>query len=331
MSILNRKAVYYILYAVLILGLMKSGFVYAGGLVPENLEIQKDFQPGIGATVGKVQLTQGESIIIHAADLLRGYMAKQGLPLFKGDIIITKDKGRVKIELNDGSELTVASETRLEISQSIYDPEKETRSSFLSMSIGKARFWVKKLADFKRSDLKVKTNTAIVGVRGSDFIIAATETRTDVTALEKTDLEVVSLVAPEKAPMLLTDFEQTKVEAGGLPSEPMDIPVEDIEIMKSDLTITPEIVIPEPEHSEIKEHITVEPVVPFEEGILVSDDELVKPEEIGEPEKPEEIITPDIVIEKDDPDKQKDVENTSDEKHEEEWKGLPDFPNPPGR
>ncbi len=332
MCIFNRKRLYCILYALLVIGLIKGGFdtdLYAGVLIPENLEIQKDFQPGIGAPVGKIQLIQGETVIIHAEDLLRGYMAQQGHPLFKGDIIITKEKGRIRLELNDGSEMTMASETRLEINQSIYDPEKETRSSFLSMSIGKARFLIKKLADFKRSDVKVKTNTAIVGVRGSDFIIVATDTSTEVTALEKTDLEVVSLVSPETAPVMLKDFERTEIEADKLPSEPVDIPVEDIEIMKKDLTITQEIAVPEAETFEIKEHVIVEPVAPFEDGILVSDDELVKPEEIGEPEKPEKIITPYIAVEKEKPNKQDDVEKISDDQREEEWRSLPDFPNPP--
>jgi hypothetical protein len=80
------------------------------------------------------------------------------------------------------------------------------------MSTGKARFWVKKLTDFQRSVFKVKTPTAVCGVRGSDFVAIVTADRTELTALEKTFLEVLSLASPEGEPLTITDFERAIVE-----------------------------------------------------------------------------------------------------------------------
>ncbi|MBW1891166.1 MAG: FecR domain-containing protein, partial [Deltaproteobacteria bacterium] len=59
--------------------------------------------------------------------------------------------------MNDGSILSLASRTKLELNKSVYDQKKKSRSSFLNMVLGKARFLVVKLLKFKRTEFKVKT------------------------------------------------------------------------------------------------------------------------------------------------------------------------------
>ncbi|QTA91071.1 FecR domain-containing protein [Desulfonema magnum] len=259
-------------------GMGETDNAYAESVFPDNVKIEEEFKPGVGHPVGKVQLLQGKAAVIHKNTLFY-YWAKKDMPLFEGDTIVTGEKGRIRFELNDGSILTLSSETKLVISQSIYEPISKTRSSFLGMTLGKARFWVKKLVNFKRSDFKVKTKTAVVGVRGSDFIVTADAERTEVTALEKTRLEIISLVGPEADPTVLLDFEQTVIEEGALPFEAQPSFPEDIEILKDHFTITPEGV--------------EETFKPPEEGIFVSDNVPVRPEE------PEQIVTTADIIKKD--------------------------------
>jgi hypothetical protein len=131
------------------------------------------------------------------------------------------------------------------INKSVYDPKKKSRLSFLKMALGRGRFLVRKLFDLKRSRFSVKTPTAVVGVRGSDFIIRVTPQVTEVTALEKTRLEVVSLAAPEVKPMLVTDFERTTVEIGAPPSDVETVAPEEIEQIKSEFTVGPASAEPE--------------------------------------------------------------------------------------
>jgi hypothetical protein len=107
------------------------------------------------------------------------------------------------------------------------------------MALGRGRFLVRKLFDLNRSRFSVKTPTAVVGVRGSDFIIRTTPKVTEVTALEKTRLEVMSLAAPEVKPMLVTDFERTTVEIGAPPSNVETVAPEEIEQIKSEFTVGP--------------------------------------------------------------------------------------------
>ena len=122
--------------------------------------------------MGKVAAVRGEVLILHEG-ALQGYRAYKDLPLFKGDTIIALETGRIKCELNDGSALTLIPEAKLTISESIYDPQKKDRSTYIDVSVGKVRSVVTKLSGYKRSVFKVRTPTAVCGVRGSDFITVA--------------------------------------------------------------------------------------------------------------------------------------------------------------
>ena len=210
-----------------------------GSMLHDSLIVEDIYTPGIGPPVGEVRLVQGKVVIIHK-DIFRGYWAKKDLPLYKGDTIATQEKGRIRFKLNDGSTLTMASRTKLVINRSVYDPTKKSRSSFFGMTLGKARFWVTKLMDLKRSEFKVKTETAVMGVRGSDFVVKATPKLTEVTALGETRLQLVSLAAPEVKPTFLADFERAVVEKGALPSEVEKISPEEIEQIKNEFKVVPE-------------------------------------------------------------------------------------------
>ncbi len=215
-----------------------AGNAFSESLIPEGLVIEDTFEPGMGKSVGTVRFVKGKAVIIHS-DVLRGYSAKDGLPLFKGDTFIIGVKSRAQFELEDGSTVTLASETKLVINESIYDPSSKTRSSFFNMSVGKARFMVKKLFGFKKSDFEVKTKTAIVGVRGSDFIIKASPDQTEITTLDDTVLQVVSMTDVSR-PILLKDYQRTVVGLNELPTDAKEIPTEEIKQMMKEMIIPAE-------------------------------------------------------------------------------------------
>ncbi len=82
--------------------------------------------------------------------------------------------------------------------------------------------------DFKRSEFKVKTPTAVCGVRGSDFILEATETETIATALEDTELEFQSLAFLEEPPVILRDYEESISSLNQRPTPPERLPLDRI-------------------------------------------------------------------------------------------------------
>ncbi len=128
--------------------------------------------------------------------------------------------------------------SRLVINESVYDGKEKTRQSFLSLSLGRVRFWVVKTLSFKRSEFKVRTKTSIGGVRGSDFVANVTPEGTEWSTLEDTLLEVRSTVDPGAKPMILEDFEQTVVKIDALPTEKWKITPEEILEIQKTLTIS---------------------------------------------------------------------------------------------
>lgn len=311
--------------------LIPGAETFAESLLPENLVIENEFQPGLGTPVGEVTLRRGKVVIIHENEKDRGYYAKKDLPLFKKDTIITLKKGRIRFRLNDGSILTLGSETKLMITQSIYDPNTATRSSFIDMITGKARFFIRKITSFKTQDFKVKTQTAVVGVRGSEYIIHATEDRTQVITMQDTDLNVFSLSALDR-PVRVSDFEQTIIEKGKMPLPPQRISPEALRELDAVFDI------PGDEADAGTMNYAVESPVREEEPVF-SDETLINPEVIGkigvnrflktesspvrDGEERETETARKEVLEKEV------IENTKESVAKPEKTDLPDFPVPP--
>ncbi len=199
------------------------------------------FLPEETKPVGKILSVRGNAMILHK-DMKRASRAKKELPLFDGDTIVTQEKGQIRFMLNDKSIMTVAPKSELAINQSVYDSKKKIRSSSLTLMLGKARFLVKKLLHFKRSKFKVKTSSAVCGVRGSDFVVKATPKVTEVTTFEDTKLEVMDLVTPGGKPIILESLARIVIEEGSLPSIVEKITPFEVDKMKKELTVIPKAV-----------------------------------------------------------------------------------------
>ncbi|MHC1724878.1 MAG: FecR domain-containing protein [Syntrophobacteraceae bacterium] len=98
---------------------------------------------------------------------------KPGDPLFLKDRIRTGADSSAEIVLADESRVKLAANTTLEITEYLYNPTEKTRSGLLSMMSGKARFAVQDLQDFRDKRFRVQTQTAVVGSRDTDFIVAS--------------------------------------------------------------------------------------------------------------------------------------------------------------
>jgi hypothetical protein len=184
----------------------------AGASLPEGFKILTDFKPGMGKSVGRVHEARGEVVLIHAQENL-GYSASTETPIFMQDTVITQENSRAVLQFLDKSTLSIAASTRLVINRAVYDPENQDRSTFLGLPMGKIRFLIKKLPGFSRSEFKVKTKTVVAGVRGSDFVIIASDRSTEIIALDHTVLEVMSLAEPGKY-VVITTNQRVLVNAG---------------------------------------------------------------------------------------------------------------------
>ena len=77
--------------------------------------------------MGRIVLVDGKVVIIHAEEK-QGYWADDDLPLFKGDSIVTLEKSRIRLELNDRSAVTLASGTKVVLTQ-VFLERKAVRPS----------------------------------------------------------------------------------------------------------------------------------------------------------------------------------------------------------
>ena len=206
--------------------------------LPKEMTIKNDYMPGFGLSLGKIVLVQGNSVIVHYHDKQVGYTVKQGMLLYQKDKIMTQDNGRVSFQLNDGSQMSMSSNATMTINKSVFDPVKKDRSIFMNMPEGKSRFTVRKLSSFRRSAVKIKTSTAIIGVRGSDFIVMASEQTTEIITLDDTLLEVNSVFDPSAESVLIQAYERSEVQAQALPTQPEPVRPEDIDSIMEEFSFS---------------------------------------------------------------------------------------------
>lgn len=292
-------------------------------VLPAGLTIEDAFKPGIGDPVGRIGKVGGKAVIVHA-DQNIGYRAKKDLPIFQDDTIITLKEGRIELLLSDGSKMTLASSTKLIISRHVYNTNFKTRSSFVEMTFGKVRFVVRKLTGFKQSKFNIKTKTAILGVRGSDFVVFADDEMTEIVTNEGTRLDAVGLVNINKS-IRMGPLNRVVIRKDRLPSKPKTIRPRKFESLVREFEIapdgkgwapplkdeskkqtgkTPEYSSPEGSDETKSGDQTAASGKPDEKkpgtvagkagAVIVSEDELVNPDDLAEPEAMEEIPVPAI-------------------------------------
>lgn len=210
----------------------------------EGVTIAERYEPGDGVPVGNVVLVEGVVVVVHADTPGTGYGALSDMPLYKGDTLMTGSDGKVSFQTKDGSLITLSTDTRLVITESIYEPGGDgggDRATFLHQLVGKVRFLIQKMTNFSRSEFKVKTRTAIVGVRGSDFVVRSTARLTQVFAFEDTQLEITGMAGPcpdcPITPSRVSDFSRTIVELGGRPMDDGLMRPDEVDLLKHEFDI----------------------------------------------------------------------------------------------
>ncbi len=91
--------------------------------------------------------------------------------LFQGDLVRTGESGKAKILFHDDSMVDLGTRSEVEITEYYYSPEAKERRSLLELSRGRLRFLVTKFFVERKSDFRLQTPSAVVGVRGSEGIL----------------------------------------------------------------------------------------------------------------------------------------------------------------
>ena len=123
------------------------------------------------ANIGAVTESSGTAIIKRGKDTIQ---------IAKGTLIEVNDKvetknGKVKIVFKDDTNVTVTESSSLVIDDFVYDPKSGAGKLGLKAAAGTVRYVSGSIAKDPKN-VKINTPTAAIAVRGTDFVMAVSET-----------------------------------------------------------------------------------------------------------------------------------------------------------
>ena len=100
--------------------------------------------------------------------------AEKDLDIFQYDTVKT-GKGKVAIGFIDDTRVDVTQHSKLIIDEFVYDPNTKTGSLSLKAALGTVRYASGQIAKTSPTNVQIKTQTATIGVRGTDFSMTIDE------------------------------------------------------------------------------------------------------------------------------------------------------------
>jgi len=123
--------------------------------------------------IGEISELQGNGEISrkNSEDSLTAELSSD---IFSFDDVRTGN-GRLAIEFLDESVVKLTEHSKLVIDEFIYDPDPAKSKLALNMASGTARFITGKLGLINKENISIKTPTASIGIRGTDFTATVDE------------------------------------------------------------------------------------------------------------------------------------------------------------
>ena len=125
------------------------------------------------ASIGEVTLHKGNAVV-DRQDGDKGIEVEKDLDIFSYDTVKTGN-GKVGIEFIDQTRVDVTEHSKLLIDEFIYDPNTKTGSLSLKATLGTVRYASGQIAKNSAQNVKIKTPTATIAVRGTDFAMTVDE------------------------------------------------------------------------------------------------------------------------------------------------------------
>ncbi|MCI5192197.1 MAG: hypothetical protein D3915_03585 [Candidatus Electrothrix sp. AU1_5] len=134
-------------------------------LLPESFIIKDKFRPSTQSFAGTIMHLQGTAYVYHQNEQV-AYSIQQDHPVFSGDTLVTTEKSKATLQLADDSVLFLTAHTKLLIDRFL--PRVNVRDTAMYLFFGKIRSTVQR----DIGEYTIKTPTACLKVRGTDFIVA---------------------------------------------------------------------------------------------------------------------------------------------------------------
>jgi hypothetical protein len=161
---------------------------------------------------GSIVLCKGAARIVRDA---RSMNAELGAQVMQGDTITTQANATVKVLFKDDSVITIAQTSSFSVSEYLYNAPKSRSLSLFKLLYGKLR------AVVGRSSLKVETETAVAGVKGTVFEVwVDSATHTTMVAVIEGSVELKNIRPEIKGASVVTGGNASSVASGEPPTPP---------------------------------------------------------------------------------------------------------------
>ena len=121
--------------------------------------------------IGDIILHTGNAVIEQDGEDVE---AEKDLDIFSYNTVKT-GKGKVAIGFIDDTRVDVTEHSKLIIDEFVYDPNTKTGSLSLKAALGTIRYASGQIAKTDPTNVQIKTPTATIGVRGTDFTMTVDE------------------------------------------------------------------------------------------------------------------------------------------------------------
>ena len=125
------------------------------------------------ASIGEVTIHNG-SAVIDRQDGDKDIEVEKQLDVFSYDTVKT-GQGQVGIKFIDDTRVDVTAHSKLIIDEFVYDPDTNTGKLSLKATLGTVRYASGQIAKNSAQNVEIKTPTATIAVRGTDFAMTVNE------------------------------------------------------------------------------------------------------------------------------------------------------------
>ena len=134
--------------------------------------------------VGEIGKIRGSGVLERNGNVISG---DTGVGVRSMDTAVTA-KGTMQIDFVDETRVDITEHSRLLIDEFVYDPQSGQGALGLKASLGTMRYASGQIAKRFKQNVKIRTPSATIGVRGTDFVLVVDEVgSTMVTLLPSCD------------------------------------------------------------------------------------------------------------------------------------------------
>lgn len=203
------------------------------------------------ANVGSISEFQGGGTVKRAAKVTA---AAKGSGIQKNDTVSTNSQGRFKITFVDATTVNITQNSRLVIDDFVYDGNNKSKGKIgLKLALGTARYTSGAIAKGNARGVGIRTPTATIAVRGTDFVMSVDEAGRSTIVLvpecyNDKDITKINFECPNGAIDVITaagivtltqPFQATLVENSYAPPAPPVVISPSLKGMDNNIQISP--------------------------------------------------------------------------------------------